>query len=126
MTASDEPAEEFIDSVEGEIAFFRSVMRTRPVGIHRHFHALAIRNAIQRETGRWVPMEDIWRKLRECYDLDLLESLVRYIITCVCRTSLMYVGNRRIRGLRREEGASNRTSVTFALSIGQSRHPSIL
>lgn len=78
MTASDESAESYIDSVEGEIAFFRSVMRARPVGIHRHFHALAIRNAIQRDTGRWVPMEDIWKKLRECYDLDVLESLVRH------------------------------------------------
>lgn len=78
MIAPDESAESYIDSVEGEIAFFRSVMRARPVGIHRHFHALAIRNAIQRDTGRWVPMEDIWKKLRECYDLDVLESLVRH------------------------------------------------
>ena len=77
MAAPDEPTEPYIDSVEGEIAFFRSVMRARPIGIHRHFHALAIRNAIQRDTGRWIPMEDIWKKLRECYDLDVLEALVR-------------------------------------------------
>ncbi len=67
----------YLDTVEGEIAFFRSVMRARPVGIHRHFHVLAICNAIHRETGHWVPAEDIWSKLRSCYDLDVLENIVR-------------------------------------------------
>lgn len=78
MSAEDDPTEPWLDSVEGEIAFFRSVMRARPVGIHRHFHVLAIRNAIHHDTGQLVPMEDIWRKLGECYDLDMLESLVRF------------------------------------------------
>ena len=66
----------FLDTVEGEISFFRSVMRTRPVGIHRHFHVLAIRNAIHRDTGIWVTAEDIWKKLRSLYELDALENLV--------------------------------------------------
>lgn len=78
MAAEDEPTEPFLDTVDGEIAFFRAVMRARPVGIHRHFHVLAMRNGIYRETGRWVPVEDLWAKLRECYDLDMLESLVRF------------------------------------------------
>lgn len=69
-----------LDSVEGEIAFFRSVMRARPVGMHRHFHVLAIRNYIYRATDRWVYPEEIWRKLKECYDLDMLEALVRLFL----------------------------------------------
>lgn len=69
----------FLDTVEGEISFFRSVMRARPVGIHRHFHVLAIRNAIHRDTGFWASDDDIWRKLKECYELDALEGLVRLI-----------------------------------------------
>ena len=78
MAMSEEQTTDiFLDTLEGELAFFRSLMRARPVGIHRHFHAMVIRNAIQRDTGRWVPMEEIWRKLRACYDLDLLESIVR-------------------------------------------------
>ena len=73
----DEPQERWLDTVEGEIAFFRSVMRARPVGMHRQFHVLAIRNYIYRATDRWVAPEELWRKLKECYDLDMLEALVR-------------------------------------------------
>ncbi|KAI8994131.1 hypothetical protein BD414DRAFT_274332 [Trametes punicea] len=65
----------WLDTVEGEIAFFRSLMRARPVGIHRHFHVLTMRNAILRDTGQLVAVEDIWDKLRSCYDLDILESI---------------------------------------------------
>ncbi|TCD70893.1 hypothetical protein EIP91_001201 [Steccherinum ochraceum] len=71
----DNKAQEFLNSVEGEISFFRSVMRARPVGIHRHFHILAIRNAIHRDTGIWVSSEDIWNKLRDYYELEVLENL---------------------------------------------------
>ena len=70
--------DEFLDSVEGEISFFRSMMRARPVGIHKHFHVLAIRNAIHNDTGRVIPVDSIWAKLRTCYDLEALESAVRY------------------------------------------------
>ncbi|KAI0771421.1 hypothetical protein BC629DRAFT_1531807 [Irpex lacteus] len=73
MTVED--GEPFLDTLEGEIVFFRSLMRARPVGIHRHFHAMVIRSAIQRDTGRWVPVDEIWDKLRSCYDMDLLESI---------------------------------------------------
>ncbi|PPQ91661.1 hypothetical protein CVT25_012874 [Psilocybe cyanescens] len=65
----------FLSSVEGEISFFRSIMRARPVGIHRYFHILAIRNAILKDTGRSVHVETIWEKLRECYDLDALDAI---------------------------------------------------
>jgi MRG-binding protein len=68
--------EELLDSAEGEISFFRSVMRARPVGLHKHFHVLAIRNAIRNDTGRIVPVENIWAKLRTCYDLEALEGAV--------------------------------------------------
>ncbi|KAH7915425.1 hypothetical protein BJ138DRAFT_1077300 [Hygrophoropsis aurantiaca] len=66
----------FLDSVEGEISFFRSVMRARPVGLHRHFHILAIRNAIHKDTGRMLSIDLLWAKLRTCYDLDALEGVV--------------------------------------------------
>lgn len=69
----------FLDTVDGEVAFFRSVMRTRPIGIHRHFHALAVRLAIHRDTGQWVDTDDIWGKMRECFNLEILESLVRRV-----------------------------------------------
>lgn len=69
-----ESARELLDSVEGEISFFRSVMRARPVGLHKHFHVLAIRNSIFTDTGRVVPVECIWEKLQSCYDLEALEA----------------------------------------------------
>jgi len=65
----------FLDSVEGEISFFRSIMRARPVGVHRHFHMIAIRNFISKDTGRLVHIDTIWEKLRKCYDLDALDAV---------------------------------------------------
>ena len=67
---------DFLNSVEGEIHFFRSLMRARPVGMHRYFHVLAIRNAIYKDSARLVHPDSIWEKLRSCYNLDALEAAV--------------------------------------------------
>ena len=74
--------EDVLDTVEGEISLFRSIMRTRPVGIHRHVHMLAIHSSIYRETGFKVPIEDIWAKLGKMYDLDALEHAVSFLSEC--------------------------------------------
>jgi MRG-binding protein len=74
---SEVPETSFLDTVEGEISFYRSVMRARPVGIHNHFHILTIRNAILKDTGHAVTTEEVWEKLRGLYDLEALEGLVR-------------------------------------------------
>lgn len=68
----------FLDSVEGEISFFRSIMRARPVGMHRHFHVIAVRNFISKDTGRLVHIDTIWEKLKKFYDLDALDAIVCY------------------------------------------------
>jgi len=78
MVIEDTSPSEFLDSPEGEISFFRSIMRARPVGIHRHFHVLVIRNAIQKDTGHLISTNDIWSKLKSCYNLDALENLVSF------------------------------------------------
>ncbi|KAF8073721.1 chromatin modification-related protein EAF7-domain-containing protein [Lyophyllum atratum] len=65
----------FLKSIDGEISFFRSIMRARPIGIHRHFHVLAIQNAMLKDTGRLVHIQDIWDKLRSSYDMDALEAI---------------------------------------------------
>ena len=67
---------DFLATVEGEISFFRSIMRARPVGLHCHFHILAIQSAIQKDTGRLLHVESIWQKLQSCYDLDALDAIV--------------------------------------------------
>ncbi|KAH6908005.1 hypothetical protein BKA70DRAFT_1372076 [Coprinopsis sp. MPI-PUGE-AT-0042] len=66
--------DEFLDTVEGEIAFFRSLMRARPVGAHRHFRIMAMRNAILSDTGKRISIEAMWQKLRGYYNLDALEA----------------------------------------------------
>ncbi|RDB17893.1 MRG/MORF4L-binding protein [Hypsizygus marmoreus] len=71
----DNASAALLNSVEGEISFFRSIMRARPVGIHRHFHVLAIQNSIFKDTGRLIPRDAIWDKLRSCYDMDALEAI---------------------------------------------------
>ncbi|TEB39788.1 hypothetical protein FA13DRAFT_1618876 [Coprinellus micaceus] len=85
MTVSDTPAStsnghdatasdiQFLNTVEGEISFFRSLMRARPVGVHRFFHVLAIRNAIFKDTNRVVNVDAIWEKLGRTWNLEALE-----------------------------------------------------
>jgi MRG-binding protein len=82
-TADGTPSDDqpFLDTLEGEISFFRSLMRARPVGLHRHFHVLSIREWIRRDTKAEVSPEDIWAKLRSCYELDILEANVRVMPT---------------------------------------------
>jgi MRG-binding protein len=84
----------FTNTIEGEISFYRSVMRARPVGIHSHFHVLTIRNAILKDTGHTVTTDEIWEKLRSLYDLDALEGLVSHYNLCVevCNNSLSIAG----------------------------------
>ncbi|KAF9464225.1 chromatin modification-related protein EAF7-domain-containing protein [Collybia nuda] len=74
MTVTEDDTS-FLSSVEGEIAFFRSIMRARPVGIHRHFHMLTIQHSIHKETGRVINVDEIWKKLKNCYDMDALEAI---------------------------------------------------
>jgi len=81
---------DFLDSAEGEVSLFRSIMRTRPVGIHRHVHILAIHNSIYRDTGHKVPMNDIWAKLGRMYDLDVLEHGVSFSHTLRLRTCVVF------------------------------------
>ena len=76
MAGSSSESQAFLETLEGEISFFRSIMRARPIGMHRQFHVLAMRTAIHKDTGHWVSVEDIWEKLRGCYDIDALDAIV--------------------------------------------------
>jgi len=80
MAADDQDTAELLKSVEGEISFFRAIIRARPIGIHRHFHLIAIQSTMFKDTGRLVPFDDIWKKVRSCYDVDALEAIVSRII----------------------------------------------
>ncbi|KZT32891.1 hypothetical protein SISSUDRAFT_1054941 [Sistotremastrum suecicum HHB10207 ss-3] len=75
----------WLDTVEGEIVFFRASMRARPVGIHRFFHVVCIMDQIRRQTGREVDGDDIWEKFRSMYDLDALEGLVSLSTSLIMR-----------------------------------------
>ncbi|QRV92128.1 CT20 domain-containing protein [Ceratobasidium sp. AG-Ba] len=67
--------EGFLDTLEGEIALFRSIERARPVGMHKHFHMLTLRRSIRNESGVWVDVDAIWAKLATLYHLDALDEL---------------------------------------------------
>ncbi|KAG6890616.1 hypothetical protein C0995_006592 [Termitomyces sp. Mi166 len=75
MVGDKNDAASFLQSVDGEISFFRSITRARPIGMHRHFHVIAIRNAIFKDTNRLVSIDDLWEKLKSCYNLDALEAI---------------------------------------------------
>jgi len=87
MSAEDTNDLEFLSTVDGEIAFFRAIMRARPVGIHRHFHILNIRNGILKDTGHAVSVQAVWDKLRGLYDMDALEAIDLEIDGYESRTS---------------------------------------
>ncbi|KIK52083.1 hypothetical protein GYMLUDRAFT_208304 [Collybiopsis luxurians FD-317 M1] len=75
MAGSSTETPAFLDTVEGEISFFRSIMRARPVGIHRHFHILTMRNSIYKDTNHWVATDELCQKLKRCYDMDALDAI---------------------------------------------------
>ena len=77
------PPQSVLDTVEGEISFFRAITRSRPVGRHRYFRVLAMRHAIQSETGRWADIQDIWAKLNQHYNLEALEKHARRKGPCI-------------------------------------------
>jgi len=72
-------SEPFLDTTIGEVALFSSIPRARPVGLHKHFHLIAIRSKIAKDTGVYVPPADIWKKLESCWNLQALEERVRFI-----------------------------------------------
>ncbi|KAH7323316.1 chromatin modification-related protein EAF7-domain-containing protein [Rhizoctonia solani] len=65
----------FLDTLEGEIALFRSIERARPVGMHKHFHMITLRRSIRNESGFWVNVPDIWAKLATLYHLEALDDI---------------------------------------------------
>ncbi|KAF8333532.1 uncharacterized protein EI90DRAFT_573232 [Cantharellus anzutake] len=69
--------DEFLDTVEGESAFFQSVARARPAGVHRYMNIVSIRQNINEISGKWVTIEHIWRKLRQYYAMDNIEKIRR-------------------------------------------------
>jgi MRG-binding protein len=77
MSDDHEPQapEGFLDTLEGEIALFRSIERARPVGMHKHFHMLTLRRSIQNVSGVWVDVASIWAKLATLYHLDVLDDM---------------------------------------------------
>ncbi|KAF8328005.1 hypothetical protein F5887DRAFT_160179 [Amanita rubescens] len=71
----------FLNTVDGDIAFFKSITRARPVGIHRYFHVLTMQSLIFEETGHPIRIEDIWAKLEVCYyNLEQLEAIVCRVV----------------------------------------------
>jgi len=72
-----EDAKAYLASPLGQIFFFKAACHARPVGAHRYFHVLSMQQRIASETGELLPMQSIWDKLEECYNLQDLEQRVR-------------------------------------------------
>jgi len=102
----------FLESLEGEISFFRSIMRARPIGMHRHFHVLTMRSHIHKDTGRWVGIEDIWEKLKKCYDLEALDAIVCHLLD-----SILLVIDFSLKDIEAEGYETPQTSKSTPISI---------
>ncbi|KAF2837278.1 CT20-domain-containing protein [Patellaria atrata CBS 101060] len=73
---------------EQETALFKSLIRWKPTGIHKHFHMIAISQNLRSHGHSYPPnpspaladayehmrISSIWHKLRQLYDLDALDE----------------------------------------------------
>ncbi|KAK7016611.1 hypothetical protein R3P38DRAFT_2636261, partial [Favolaschia claudopus] len=62
-----------LQTVAGETAFLRAVIAAQPVGRHKHFHLLQIRESIRRETGHLVSVEEVLRKSESLWNIEELD-----------------------------------------------------
>lgn len=66
-----------------ETALLRAISQFRPLGVHRHFNMISIVHALHAHAAEHggaqaaPTVEAIWAKLRDFYDLDGLNELVR-------------------------------------------------
>ena len=74
--ASFDKMDHVLNTVDGEISFFRSLMRARPLGMHRHFHIMAMQIAIEKALKQPVAVDELWKKLDTCYNMEQLDFIV--------------------------------------------------
>lgn len=55
-------------------ALFKSLIRHKPSGPHKHFRMLAISQDLSNSLGYYVSVPSIWAKLEELYDLSALDA----------------------------------------------------
>ena len=69
----------FLDTVEGETALLQALLVHRPFGADKHWAMIGIQVLLaERNHGAWVkmPSGDVWRKLEELYDGEVIEEQV--------------------------------------------------
>lgn len=91
---------EYLDSVVGEIQFFRLLLQYRLIGIDRHFQMIQFYSSLLQSIARTaasehplssvssdaqaaagdalpvVTVEDCWTKYKECYDQQVIQATV--------------------------------------------------
>ncbi|CAG8662225.1 8646_t:CDS:2 [Dentiscutata erythropus] len=63
--------------VKMEIEFFRSVMKHRPVGIHRHFHMVNVYRDFNANSKVKCTIPELWERFGSYFNLAKLEELDR-------------------------------------------------
>ena len=59
-----------------DAALLRAIVKARPVGVHKHFHLLAVQRSMSVELGEDVDAREIWSKLGTLYNLQGLDRQV--------------------------------------------------
>lgn len=73
--ANDFPQVAILDTPEGETALLTAIINARPVGMGKHWAMVSILLFLDQILGEGrVTGEEVWRKLRTLYDLDLLDE----------------------------------------------------
>ncbi|GAA5879794.1 hypothetical protein JCM1840_001899 [Sporobolomyces johnsonii] len=68
---------DFLDTLEGELSFFRALVHHRLVGPDKHWHMLGIVQNIKHHNPKEstaVTAEQLWAKYRQSYDEDVLHK----------------------------------------------------
>ena len=66
-----------------EIALYRGIIRSRPIGVHKHFHIISIANYMSQQLGETVSIQRIWQSLSTLYDLEALDNQVNSLLSLI-------------------------------------------
>ncbi|KAL0255243.1 hypothetical protein I308_100040 [Cryptococcus tetragattii IND107] len=64
-----------VTDLDLEIAMLRCLGEIRPLGRYKHFLIIQLQTEIHRRTGSWLPIDLLWQRLDELYDLEGLDEM---------------------------------------------------
>lgn len=71
---------------ENEIHLFHAMQKYKPVGMHKHVRMFNIHRFVNEHAKAPISVEQIWERINDMYDIQLLDELVRGLTRYPART----------------------------------------